>query len=561
MLVHAIPLTLIGLGVAFALRAGLFNIGGDGQFIAGTVVSVFFAPYFGGLGLLGLLAFLDLRLRWRGRAWRLRRLFARTLQRQRNHRHDHVELRCGADGELSHPRTDGRPDAVLAAVLRDPAGLRSSRIVPGTRLHAGLIVALVMVIVFAIVQRQTVLGFQSSVLGANPGAAIYAGFRVKALTVVVMAISGGLGGFGRRRRGRRTVSADRRQYGRGFRPRGHRGCADRPSRTNRHTVRGLSVRDLFRGAGALQRELALPFPLVWIVEATVIFAVAALHWALPTERRRPDGPVLVTEHPCRGNTARHGDRAAAIGESASERSGIFNIGIEGIMLSAAFVAAWGSVRTGSPWLGIVFAMVIGLLLASFHALMVLVLGVNQFISGIGMVIFGFGFSSFAARLTIGAKPTSIPGLPADRSRRAVRTFPIGPDFLRSESARLYCPCARARDRLGDQSHGVRSGNPRMWRERRSRTHARLPVKARRTACILSAAYRRARRRLFVGRAGTRVCGRHGGGARLSCRRLCDAWPQASADRISRLPLGFGLAEATQIRLQTLYPDFRRISFW
>ena len=40
---------------------------------------------------------------------------------------------------------------------------------------------------------------------------------------------------------------------------------------------------------------------------------------------------------------------SAIGESASERAGVFNIGIEGIMLSAAFVAAWGSVRTGSPW--------------------------------------------------------------------------------------------------------------------------------------------------------------------------------------------------------------------
>jgi ABC-type uncharacterized transport system permease subunit len=82
------------------------------------------------------------------------------------------------------------------------------------------------------------------------------------------------------------------------------------------------------------------------------------------------------------------------------------------MLSAAFIAAWGSVRTGSPWLGIAFAMLLGLALAGFHALMVLVVGVNQFISGIGMVIFGFGFSSFAARLTIGTTPTSVPGLPS-----------------------------------------------------------------------------------------------------------------------------------------------------
>ena len=42
---------------------------------------------------------------------------------------------------------------------------------------------------------------------------------------------------------------------------------------------------------------------------------------------------------------------SAIGESAAERSGVFNIGIEGIMLSAAFVAAWGSTPTpGKPFL-------------------------------------------------------------------------------------------------------------------------------------------------------------------------------------------------------------------
>ena len=81
-LVHAIPLTLIGLGVAFALRAGLFNIGGDGQLIAGTVISVFFAPYFAGWGIAGLLAFLVCGFARRRRAWRLRRLFARAFQCQ-----------------------------------------------------------------------------------------------------------------------------------------------------------------------------------------------------------------------------------------------------------------------------------------------------------------------------------------------------------------------------------------------------------------------------------------------------------------------------------------------
>ena len=70
---------------------------------------------------------------------------------------------------------------------------------------------------------------------------------------------------------------------------------------------------------------------------------------------------------------------AAIGEAAAERSGIFNIGIEGIMLSGAFAAAWGSVRTGSPWLGVLFAMIIGVILAGIHAFMVLALRIDQFV--------------------------------------------------------------------------------------------------------------------------------------------------------------------------------------
>ena len=133
---------------------------------------------------------------------------------------------------------------------------------------------------------------------------------------------------------------------------------------------------------------------------------------------------------------------SAIGEAASERSGVFNIGIEGIMLSAAFVAAWGSVRTGSPWLGIAFAMLIGFLLAGFHAMMVLVLGVNQFISGIGMVIFGLGFSSFAARLTIGAKPISISGLPPVDLGPLSHIPVIGPIFF-GQSPLAYIALALA----------------------------------------------------------------------------------------------------------------------
>lgn len=245
---------------------------------------------------------------------------------------------------------------------------------------------------------------------------------------------------------------------------------------------------------------------------------------------------------------------AAIGESASERSGVFNIGIEGIMLSAAFVAAWGSVRTGSPWLGIVLAMTIGLLLAGFHALMVLGLQVNQFISGIGMVIFGFGFSSFGARLTIGAKPTSIPGLPPIDFGPLSHVPVVGP-ILFGQSPLAYIALALAiatgwvinRTALGLEIRACGES------AEVSRTLA-VPVKTRQTACILFGG-------ITAGLGGAylsvvqvhafvdgMVAGR--GFLAVACVMLGRKRPLIAFFA----SLGFGLAEATQIRLQTLYPD-------
>ncbi|MGZ5836388.1 MAG: ABC transporter permease, partial [Xanthobacteraceae bacterium] len=157
-------------------------------------------------------------------------------------------------------------------------------IVSGTRLHAGLIVALVMVIAFAVVQRQTVLGFQSSVFGANPGAATYAGFRVKALTIVVMAISGGLAGLAGAVEAGGIYQRIVESMGEGFGLAGIAVALIARLEPVAIPFAACLFGIFFAGAGALQRELALPFPLVWIVEATVIFAVAALHWALPDRK-------------------------------------------------------------------------------------------------------------------------------------------------------------------------------------------------------------------------------------------------------------------------------------
>ncbi len=283
-LLHAVPLTLIGLGVGFALRAGLFNIGGDGQLIAGAIVAVFFAPHFAGWGMAGLIAFLVCGfaggaalaalvgyLRERFNASEI--IVTIMLNYVALQMVSYLIRGPMADPMPFWPRSYAIPPDCILPVL-----------VPGTRLHAGLIVALVMVVAFAIIQRLTILGFQSSVLGANPGAASYAGFPMRALTIVVMAISGGLAGIAGAVEVGGVYQRIVESMGDGFGLAGIAVALIARLEPIAVPFAACLFGIFFAGAGALQREVALPFPLVWIIEATVIFAVMALQWALPIRK-------------------------------------------------------------------------------------------------------------------------------------------------------------------------------------------------------------------------------------------------------------------------------------
>ena len=103
---------------------------------------------------------------------------------------------------------------------------------------------------------------------------------------------------------------------------------------------------------------------------------------------------------------------AALGEMVSQRSGVLNVGVEGIMLVGAFLAALGAVESGSPWGGLALACLGGLLLGALHAWFAIVLRADQIVSGIALVILGLGLSSFLFRLTMGTTATSLPALRA-----------------------------------------------------------------------------------------------------------------------------------------------------
>ena len=101
---------------------------------------------------------------------------------------------------------------------------------------------------------------------------------------------------------------------------------------------------------------------------------------------------------------------AALGEAVSERAGTLNVGIEGIMLTGAFLSAWAAVATGSPWIGLAVAILGGMVLAAIHAVLTVTFRVDQIVSGIALIIFGLGLSSYGYRISLG-KALPAPSIP------------------------------------------------------------------------------------------------------------------------------------------------------
>ena len=98
---------------------------------------------------------------------------------------------------------------------------------------------------------------------------------------------------------------------------------------------------------------------------------------------------------------------AAIGEIYAERSGVTNLGLEGIMEAAAFIAFLACYSTGSPWLGILAALFMGILLALTHSFLCVKIGVNQVISGLLIVTLGTGIAFFGYSEVFGSFTPSV----------------------------------------------------------------------------------------------------------------------------------------------------------
>ena len=200
-LTRATPLLLTGLSAAVAFRARLWNIGAEGQLYAGALAAVAVGGLHGGTGyelpapllfcamlgaailagalLLLIPAFLRTRFGVDEVVTTLLLNFIVLL---------FVSMML--DGPMKDPTALGWPQSVA---LRDD--LQLDKLIPRTRVHTGLIYAVVLAAVLAFVLRATTLGFETRAVGANARAAAFLGVPVARTMAIVAVISGGLAGF------------------------------------------------------------------------------------------------------------------------------------------------------------------------------------------------------------------------------------------------------------------------------------------------------------------------------------------------------------------------------
>ena len=126
---------------------------------------------------------------------------------------------------------------------------------------------------------------------------------------------------------------------------------------------------------------------------------------------------------------------AALGEVMAERSGVMNLGVEGMMLLGAMSAFSVTSATGNPWLGMLVAMIVAGLLSQIHAFIVITLQADQVVSGLALTMLGAGIS-----LVLGeglSKAGTVSLMPSFSLPLLSQIPVIGPIFFTDQSVLVY----------------------------------------------------------------------------------------------------------------------------
>ena len=279
-LVRATPLLFAGLAVAVAFRAGVLNIGAEGQLLAGaaaaTAVAVTIPSAFGLAGtLIALAAGVCAGGAWAGIAAVLRQRFG-VLEVISTIMLNVIMLHVTGllvRGPLQEPTGVFPQSAMIDRALQLP------RVFPGTRLHGGVVLAVASAVILAWFLRATAAGFRLRMTGANPRASASAGgIDVARVAMTAFIASGALAGLGGAVEVTGVTYALYENLSPGY---GYTAIAVALlARLNPSAAIGSAIvfGALEAGAAAMQRDAQVPAGMVSVVEACVILVLLASEW-------------------------------------------------------------------------------------------------------------------------------------------------------------------------------------------------------------------------------------------------------------------------------------------
>lgn len=299
-IMRSTPLILTGLAVGYGFRAGLFNIGAEGQLFMGGLAAAFLGVELAGLPWGVLVPTLVVASMLAGASW----AFVPAVLKARIGAHEVITtmmfsyiaryfvsyLVVGplkAEGMI--PQTvQISTNAQLPRIeaLFSPETIQSLPLLGLGRAHLGIVVALIAAVVVWLVLKYTTLGYENRAVGFNPSASETAGISVQWTTVKALCISGGLAGLAGAVEVMGVHYKIFDQFSSGF---GFTGIAVALLAKN-HPLGIIPAAIMFgalsAGAGTMQLEAAVPQKIIWIIQALVIFFVAAEEIVLWFVRRR-----------------------------------------------------------------------------------------------------------------------------------------------------------------------------------------------------------------------------------------------------------------------------------
>jgi ABC-type uncharacterized transport system permease subunit len=275
--VRVTVLLIMGLGIALGLRAGVWNVGAEGQYIVGSVMAMYVAFHFTSVPppiriVLTILA---------GAAGGLLWIVVPALLKARFGANEIVVtlllnlvasnfLLYALDGPIRGAHSFGY---LISDLL--PVDLRIPKIIPDTRLGFGIVIAAGLVIAFYLLSERTSFGLQIRTVGRNLEAAKYSGISISRVYMVTLLLAGAMAGLA----GAIHVTGVIYALDPGY-PSGYGYIAIIVAMLGGTSVIGTAIASVVIsyfvvGAEAMQTAAQVPFALVYTIEGIILFSLAA----------------------------------------------------------------------------------------------------------------------------------------------------------------------------------------------------------------------------------------------------------------------------------------------